>query len=84
MINDYEGISGWEEFKSDLSVMYFLSFDAHLQLSQLELVPMLRKNFKLQYPSNDACQWMVKNLAKSSQDFQTSFELKDHIIYCYK
>ncbi|MCW8469649.1 CapA family protein [Fluoribacter gormanii] len=84
LINDYEGIRGWEEFKSDLSLMYFFTFDPHLQLAQLELVPMLRKNFTLRYPSNDASQWMVKNLAKSSQDFKTSFELKGHVIYCYK
>ncbi|MCW8384768.1 CapA family protein [Fluoribacter dumoffii] len=82
LINDYEGISGWEEFKSDLSLMYFLAFDAQLQLKQLELVPMVRKNFKLRYASKDECQWMTKKLVQCSREFKTSFELDDQVIYC--
>ncbi len=82
LINDYEGIGGWEQFKSDLSLMYFLTFDAHCQLKQLELVPMVRKNFTLHYANKDECQWMAKKLTECSQDFKTSFELNDHVIQC--
>lgn len=81
LINDYEGISGWEQFKSDLSLMYF-SVDPNLRLTQLELVPMIRKNFKLHYASNEECQWMMNSLIQCSQDFKTSFELDEHVIYC--
>ena len=82
LINDYEGISGWEQFKSDLSLMYFFSVDPNLRLTQLELVPMIRKNFKLHYASNEECQWMMNSLIQCSQDFKTSFELDEHVIYC--
>lgn len=82
LINDYEGISGWEQFKSDLSLMYFFSFAPNLQLTHLELVPIIRKNFKLHYARNEECQWMVKKLIQCSQAFKTSFELEERVIHC--
>ncbi|KTD67016.1 capsule biosynthesis protein [Legionella steelei] len=82
LINDYEGIGGWEQFKSELSLMYFLTFNAQGRLTQLELVPMVRKNFKLHYASKDDGQWMAKNLTACSRRFKTSFEFNNYVIHC--
>jgi poly-gamma-glutamate capsule biosynthesis protein CapA/YwtB (metallophosphatase superfamily) len=39
-INDYEGIGGYEEFRADLSFMYFATIDpASGKLSQLQMIP---------------------------------------------
>ncbi|KTD10954.1 capsule biosynthesis protein [Legionella gratiana] len=81
LINDYEGIGGWEQFRSDLALMYFFSFEKYKGLTQLELVPMVRKNFKLRYASDQDCQWLIKNLQECSQEFKTSFELQNQVIF---
>lgn len=83
LINDYEGISGWEQFKDELSLMYFLTFDKYLRLDRLELVPFARKNFKLHYANATDCQWMTRTLINCSELFHTSFELEDSVIYCF-
>lgn len=82
LINDYEGITGWEHYRSNLALMYFPSFDTHLRLHQLELVPFLRKNFKLHYAPPQDCLWLAHNLKENSAMFATDFELDEHVIYC--
>jgi poly-gamma-glutamate synthesis protein (capsule biosynthesis protein) len=52
-INDYEGISGYEDFRSDLAVMYLPRFDgATGLLLSLEMVPMQIRRFRLNRPSS--------------------------------
>ncbi|KGP62757.1 poly-gamma-glutamate biosynthesis protein [Legionella norrlandica] len=81
LINDYEGILGYEEFQKDLSLMYFLTFDDHLYLKKLELVPLIRKNFCLHYPSDSVCQSVFKTITKASMLLDTHFELENRTIH---
>ncbi len=74
-INDYEGISGHEEFRGDLSVMYFLTFDNHLKLAQLELVILHMHLFQLHYASEADTQWLLQTLNRESASFSTTFNL---------
>lgn len=81
-INDYEGISGYEEYRSDLSLMYFLDFDGTtLQFKKMTLVPMQIKKFSLHHASKDDCKWLIKILNQSAA-FSVQFKLQDqHLIY---
>ena len=75
-INDYEGISGHEEFKSHLSLMYFLDMDKQsLKLKELELVPLEVKNFRLQKACDKDCQWLFETLRDKSRNLPARFEL---------
>lgn len=81
-INDYEGISGYEQFRDDLTLMYFLEFDnLSLQLKKLTLIPMQIKNFSLHRASKEDCQWLLQTLNQSST-FCTKFILQDRSLVC--
>jgi poly-gamma-glutamate synthesis protein (capsule biosynthesis protein) len=52
-LNDYEGIGGYEEFRSDLTAMYFPTLDAIAgNLSSLVMVPMQIRHFRVNRPDN--------------------------------
>jgi poly-gamma-glutamate capsule biosynthesis protein CapA/YwtB (metallophosphatase superfamily) len=66
-INDYEGISGYEDFRSDLAVMYLPRLDgASGRLLSLEMVPMRIRDFRLNRPSNQDAAWLHDTLARES------------------
>jgi poly-gamma-glutamate capsule biosynthesis protein CapA/YwtB (metallophosphatase superfamily) len=55
-LTDYEGISGYEEFRGDLAQMYFVELDSRTgQLGSARLVPMKMRRFRLEgAPAADA------------------------------
>ena len=69
-INDYEGISGHEKFRNDLSLMYFVTFDAVKQkLIEVTMKPMKIKNFSLHNASTKDTLWLKKTLEENSRQF---------------
>lgn len=77
-LNDYEGIEGYEEFKSHLSLMYFLEFDAQsLAFKRLEIVPLSIKNFQLHSAHFEDCQWLAQTLKQKSPHSAIEFLLND-------
>lgn len=71
-INDYEGISGQEEYRGELSLMYFPEFDVQTgDLLALNLVPMEIKKFRLNYAEEDDLEWMQTRLSREGQQFGT-------------
>lgn len=58
-LNDYEGIGGYEEYRADLALMYFVSVDpATGKLAQLQMIPTRIRNFRVQrVPETDA-RWL--------------------------
>ncbi|MGD9884879.1 MAG: CapA family protein [Reyranella sp.] len=69
-INDYEGISGYEEYRGDLSVMYFPEVDPTTgTLVGLDLVPLQVRRFRLEHPCPDDVAWLAKSLGRQSRDF---------------
>src|SRR5437667_5027909 len=52
LLTDYEGISGYEDFRNDLALMYFVEFDSRRgQLLSVQLVPMRMRRFRLEHVS---------------------------------
>ncbi len=76
-INDYEGISGYEEFRGDLAVMYLPKFDGtDSHLVSLEMVPMQMRRFRLNRPSSRDARWLHEVLARESAKLGTRVELR--------
>ena len=51
-LTDYEGISGYEEFRGDLALMYFVELDSQTgQLLSARLVPMQMRRFRVERAS---------------------------------
>jgi poly-gamma-glutamate synthesis protein (capsule biosynthesis protein) len=77
-LNDYEGISGYREFRGDLALMYFVSLDlATGQLASLIMTPMQIKRFRLNYASPDDVHWLRQILNRESRLQGARIELVD-------
>jgi len=77
-INDYEGIGGYEEYRGDLALMYFLTFDvAGRTLSRLEITPLQMKGFQLHRASTRDCQWIAASLTHEGRTLGTTASVLD-------
>jgi poly-gamma-glutamate capsule biosynthesis protein CapA/YwtB (metallophosphatase superfamily) len=69
-INDYEGIEGYEEFRDDLTLMYFPVLEpAAGRLQRLEMTPLRIRRFRLQYPSEEEFEWLRARLDRECRPF---------------
>ena len=77
-LNDYEGISGYEYFRDDLGLMYFVSVDPSTgKLVYLRMVPTQIKHFKVNRASREDTLWLRDTLNREGKKFGTSVELND-------
>jgi len=71
-IDDYEGISGHEEFRDDLRLLYFPSVAADTgALDALRMVPMQARKIRLCHANTGDSQWLRLVLERISRDFGT-------------
>jgi len=71
-IDDYEGISGHEEFRDDLRLLYFPSVAADTgALDALRMVPMQARKMRLCHANTADSQWLRLVLERISRDFGT-------------
>jgi poly-gamma-glutamate capsule biosynthesis protein CapA/YwtB (metallophosphatase superfamily) len=77
-LNDYEGISGYEEFRGDLTLMYFVTLDlASGQLAGLKMTPMQIKRFRLNYAHPDDVRWLLHVMDRESRSLGARIELRN-------
>ena len=79
-LTDYEGIRGYEEFRDDLTLMYFVSIDPVDRAAvSLRLTPLQIKRFKLNRPSKEDVSWIHGVLQRECGRLDTRVELRpDH------
>jgi len=75
-IDDYEGITGYEEFRDDLVLMYFpkVRIDDGTLVS-LEMVPLQIRNMRLNRASREDAEWLARMLNREGKEFNTSVRL---------
>ena len=62
-LNDYEGISGFSQYRGDLTLMYFLTLSPHSgKLLHLQMTPLQIRQFRLQRSSEQDRQWLEKTM----------------------
>lgn len=77
-ITDYEGIQGHEEYRGDLTLMYFPELDpATGKLLALHMVPMQVKNFRLNHMKADDVEWLARVLSRECQKLGTDIKLNE-------
>jgi poly-gamma-glutamate synthesis protein (capsule biosynthesis protein) len=77
-VNDYEGISGYESYRSDLSLMYLPTVDAATgALVRLELVPTQMRRFRVQRASAADGQWLADLLSQEGRQFGTGARVRE-------
>jgi poly-gamma-glutamate synthesis protein (capsule biosynthesis protein) len=75
-LNDYEGIGGYEEFRDDLTLMYFPTVEtATGRIESLRLTAMQIRNLKLNRATRADVRWLRDTLHRVSQPFGCEIEL---------
>lgn len=74
-IDDYEGIAGYEEFRPDLGLMFFVSLEAGGGLAAVELVPTQIRRFQVRRAAADGAAWLHEVLNREGERFTTTVEL---------
>lgn len=68
LINDYEGIGGYEAFRSELSLMYFPEVERTTgRLHRLSLVPMRMRRFRLERAPEEGAAWLQETLGREGR-----------------
>jgi poly-gamma-glutamate synthesis protein (capsule biosynthesis protein) len=76
-LNDYEGISGHETFRGDLTLMYLPRVDpARGHLVELRLVPMQVRRLRLNRAARDDAEWLRDVLNRYERQFGTAAHLE--------
>jgi len=74
-IDDYEGITGYAEFRDDLTLMYFATLDSVSgELVRLRMVPMQIRKLSLHHPAPADVRWLEETMAQISAPFGSSIE----------
>ena len=73
LINDYEGIGGYEQYRGDLGLAYFLDVSpADGRLVALEMIPYRRRKFRLERAEPKAVDWLAEAVASRSKSLRLS------------
>jgi poly-gamma-glutamate synthesis protein (capsule biosynthesis protein) len=81
-LNDYEGIWGYEEFRGDLGLMYFASFEPRNgKLLSLRMVPVQIKRFRVNDTSEADARWLWMTLDRETRKLGCQVELKERQLW---
>jgi poly-gamma-glutamate synthesis protein (capsule biosynthesis protein) len=77
-LNDYEGIRGYEAFRDDLTLMYFVTVEPRTGLLQrLTMIPMQLKRLRLNRAPTDEAYWLRAILHREGRRFGTRVVLQE-------
>jgi poly-gamma-glutamate capsule biosynthesis protein CapA/YwtB (metallophosphatase superfamily) len=75
-VNDYEGIGGYERFRGDLALMYFVSMDPSTgRLVRLQMTPMQTQHLRANRASRADALWLRDTLNREGEQFGTRAEM---------
>ena len=78
LLNDYEGIRGQEQFRGDLTLMYFADLDAASgRLVRLEMTPLRIQRLRLNQAGATANRWLQNTLDRECRHFGCRVELRE-------
>jgi poly-gamma-glutamate synthesis protein (capsule biosynthesis protein) len=70
VLNDYEGIRGYESFRSDIVATYFADVDISTGiLRKLVITPLRLRRFRLERATEEESAWIASILTAHSRDF---------------
>ena len=66
LLNDYEGISGHEAYRPDLSLMYLPTLAPDGRLAELRMIPMRIRRLRLERARGEDAAWLASALDRAS------------------
>ncbi|MDI1451909.1 CapA family protein [Polyangium sp. 6x1] len=77
-LNDYEGIRGHEQYRSDRTLMYFVRLDTRTgRLVELRMVPLRIRHFRLNRVERADARWLAERLHRESRRFGAQIVLDE-------
>jgi poly-gamma-glutamate synthesis protein (capsule biosynthesis protein) len=77
-VNDYEGIGGHEDYRPDLTLMYFPEIDRKSgRLTELVMTPMRIEAFQLHRATKDEADWLAETLSQCSRPYGVSVGVRN-------
>ncbi len=77
LINDYEGVTGYEEYRSDLRLLYFASLQPGTgTLAALRMAPVQARRLRLHRAAVADAQWLATVLERASRRFGSRVDLR--------
>jgi poly-gamma-glutamate synthesis protein (capsule biosynthesis protein) len=74
-LNDYEGIPGFEEYRGDLALMYFVCMDpSSARLIRFEMIPMRIRRFRVNRASTQESRWLCQVLNQEGEKLRSRVE----------
>jgi poly-gamma-glutamate synthesis protein (capsule biosynthesis protein) len=71
-LNDYEGIGSYDEFRDDLTLAYFVTFNPSAgKVIRVVMVPLQIKKFRLNYPSEKDQSWLWQTMVRECSELGT-------------
>ncbi|MCM8567757.1 CapA family protein [Gramella jeungdoensis] len=82
-INDYEGIRGHDEYRPELSLMYFPEINTENgHLTSLKMIPMEIMKFSLKQAGKEQAAWLKKALTREGEALGTELRMdEDNILW---
>ncbi|GGV96845.1 hypothetical protein GCM10015535_67040 [Streptomyces gelaticus] len=75
LVDDYEGIGGYESYRDDLRMLYLVSVEADTgRLVDTRLVPLQARRMRLEHASLEDTEWLRTVLDRRSREFGTRVE----------
>jgi poly-gamma-glutamate synthesis protein (capsule biosynthesis protein) len=69
LLNDYEGIAGYERYRGDLVLLYLVALDADGALLRLDLAPFRIRRFRLECADERDTAWLCHTLDRACRRF---------------
>jgi poly-gamma-glutamate synthesis protein (capsule biosynthesis protein) len=80
-LNDYEGIDGYESFRGDLGLMYFVTMDIlEGVLISLLMSPTRIKHFRVNKAAPEETAWLEHTLNRTGSEFGTAVEKTEDVL----
>jgi poly-gamma-glutamate capsule biosynthesis protein CapA/YwtB (metallophosphatase superfamily) len=77
LVDDYEGISGHQQYRDDLRLLYFPRLDPTSgELVELRMAPLQARQMRLHRASDSDARWLRKTLDKVSRRFGSRIDLR--------
>jgi poly-gamma-glutamate capsule biosynthesis protein CapA/YwtB (metallophosphatase superfamily) len=76
LVDDYEGITGYERYRDDLRLLYLVSLAPDGLLEQLRMVPLQARRMRLERAPEDDVRWLQDTLDRVSGPFGTRVALR--------
>jgi poly-gamma-glutamate capsule biosynthesis protein CapA/YwtB (metallophosphatase superfamily) len=65
LIDDYEGITGYAQYRTDLALLYMVTLNQITgELQRLEMIPMHRQRFRLNVATREDVNWLCATLKR--------------------